>query len=498
MYIRRTKTKTAEHGDDSYTYRIVESVREGTHVKQHTLLNLGKDFAIEPAHWPLLTARIDQLLQGSAPHQAELFHLADEVGQLLEAAAERYSDLIIAKLAQPMAVATAEQDYQRVNINHIEAHQARSIGAETLAWHAVIQLQLEQKLTALGFNKIDAAAALGSIIARMISPGSELHTHAWLQSCTGLDGTKIKANASKHKALSHGHIEKLEAQLREEVQALLAKAAETDQQEANDGHDLPAEIARREHRLQALADAKTKIAKRAAQRDQHAQQEYADKVARREAQRAAGQKPRGKEPKAPETGPKAKDQINLTDEESRIMPSHEGFVQAYNGQAAVDVDSMLIVAATLTQHTNDKQQVEPMLDELAKLPPALGKPGTLLADNGYFSQGNVKTCAARSITPLIALGRDAHHLPLEQRLAADAPEPDSDDPVVKMAHALKTKQGRAQYGKRKCTVEPVFGIIKQIMGFRQFSLRGLQATSGEWKLVAMAYNLKRMQVLAAG
>ena len=313
-----------------------------------------------------------------------------------------------------------------------------------------------------------------------------------------LDGTKIKANASKHKALSHGHIEKLEAQLREEVQAPVTKAAETDQQEANDGHDLPAEIARREDRLKALADAKAKIVERVEQRDQQAQQEYADKVVRREAQRAAGHKPRGKAPKAPETGPKAKDQINLTDEESRIMPSHEGFVQAYNGQAAVEVDSMLIVAATFTQHTNDKQQVKPMLDELAKLPPALGKPGTLLADNGYFSQGNVKTCADRSITPLIALGRDAHHLPLEERLAADAPEPDSDDPVVKMAHALKTKQGRAQYGKRKCTVEPVFGIIKQIMGFRQFSLRGLQATSGEWKLVAMAYNLKRMHVLAAG
>ena len=186
MYIRRTKTKTAEHGDDSYTYRIVESVREGTHVKQHTLLNLGKDFAIEPAHWPLLTARIDQLLHGSAPHQAELFALADEVGQLLEAAAERYSDLIIAKLAQPVSIATPEADYRRVNINHIEAVQARSIGAETLAWHAVIQLQLDQKLAALGFNKIDAAAALGSIIARMISPGSELHTHAWLQACTGL------------------------------------------------------------------------------------------------------------------------------------------------------------------------------------------------------------------------------------------------------------------------------------------------------------------------
>ncbi len=152
-----------------------------------------------------------------------------------------------------------------------------------------------------------------------------------------LDGTKIKANASKHKALSYGHIEKLEAQLREEVQTLLARAAETDQQEASDlcprgyEYDLPAEIARREQRLQALTDAKTKIAERAAQRDNQARQEYADKVARREAQRESGQTPRGKEPKAPETEPKASNQINLTDEESRIMPSHDGFVQAYNG-----------------------------------------------------------------------------------------------------------------------------------------------------------------------
>ena len=186
MYIRRTKTKTADHGEDSYTYRIVESVREGTQVKQRTLLNLGKNFAIEPAHWPLLAARIEQLLQGSAPHQAELFHLADDVGQLLEATAERYSDLIIAKLAQPVTAATPEQDYHRININHIEAVQARSIGVETLAFHAVTQLQLDQKLTALGFSKIDSAAALGSIIGRIVSPGSELQTHDWLQSRTGL------------------------------------------------------------------------------------------------------------------------------------------------------------------------------------------------------------------------------------------------------------------------------------------------------------------------
>ena len=130
MYIRRTKTKAASHGEDSYTYRIVESVRVGTQVKQRTILNLGKDFAIEPAHWPLLTARIEQFLQGSAPHQAELFDLADDLGQLLEAAAERYSNLIIAKLAQPVATETPEQDYHTVDINHIEAVQARSIGVE--------------------------------------------------------------------------------------------------------------------------------------------------------------------------------------------------------------------------------------------------------------------------------------------------------------------------------------------------------------------------------
>src|SRR5450631_127142 len=186
MYIRRTKTKAASHGEDSYTYRIVESVRVGTQVKQRTILNLGKDFAIEPAHWPLLTARIEQFLQGSAPHQAELFDLADDLGQLLEAAAERYSNLIIAKLAQPVATETPEQDYHTVDINHIEAVQARSIGVETLAWHAVMQLQLDQKLAALGFNKIDSAAALGSIIGRMVSPGSELQTHDWLQARTGL------------------------------------------------------------------------------------------------------------------------------------------------------------------------------------------------------------------------------------------------------------------------------------------------------------------------
>ncbi|MGZ8173503.1 MULTISPECIES: IS1182 family transposase [Methylobacter] len=313
-----------------------------------------------------------------------------------------------------------------------------------------------------------------------------------------LDGTKIKANASKHKALSHGHIEKLEAQLREEVQALLKKAADVDQEELADGIDLPAEIARREDRLKALAEAKTQIAERVKERDEQARKDYQEKLARREARRATGKKPRGKEPKAPETGPKAKDQINLTDEESRIMPSANGFIQGYNAQAAVDVDSMLVVATTLTQQTNDKQQVEPMLSELKALQDSLGKSETLLADNGYFSNNNIQACVDQKIAPLIALGREAHHLLLEQRLMPDAPEPESTDPLVKMAWKLQTQSGRALYGKRKSTVEPVFGIIKQILGFRQFSLRGLDAVTGEWKLVTMAFNLKRMHVLAAG
>jgi len=186
MYIRRTKTKTLDNGEAYFTYRIVESVRLENKVKQRTLLNLGKDFAIEPEHWPLLTARIEQLLQDSEQHQEELFVLADELTQLLEASAQRYSALIVSKLAEPVDTASQEQDYHTVDINHVEALQARSIGVETLAWHTVMQLQLDQKLTALGFNKVELSAALGSIIGRMASPGSELQTHDWLQSRSGL------------------------------------------------------------------------------------------------------------------------------------------------------------------------------------------------------------------------------------------------------------------------------------------------------------------------
>jgi len=311
-----------------------------------------------------------------------------------------------------------------------------------------------------------------------------------------LDGSKVKANASRHKALSHGHIEKVEAQLHQEVQALLAKAETADREGLPDGVDLPAELTRREERLKALAEAKAKIKARADARFKEEQQVYEEKVARREAKRQAGKKPGGKEPQAPEAGPKDKDQINLTDDGSRIMPTANGFEQAYNAQVAVDTETMLVMATTVTQQPNDKQQVEPMLEALQALPDSLGKVAELLADNGYLSEANVKACVEQKVEPLIALGREVHHLPLEERLRPALPVPETDDPVAKMAGRLKTKEGRARYGQRKCTVEPVFGIIKHVMGFRQFSLRGLDAVAGEWKLVTLAFNLKRMHRLS--
>jgi transposase len=311
-----------------------------------------------------------------------------------------------------------------------------------------------------------------------------------------LDGTKVKANASKHRALSYGHIGRIEAQLREEVQQLMGMAENADRQSLPDGMDVPAEIARREARLKALAEAKAKIEARAQERFEDEQKDYEAKVARREAQRRTGKKPRGKDPKPPEGGAKECDQINLTDEESRIMPvSSGGFEQGYNAQAAVDVETMLIMGTTVTRQSNDKRQVAPMLDVLGALPESLGEPDVLLADAGYFSAANVALCEAANIEPLMAIRRDAHHLPLMERFADDPAPPASPDPIIRMTHQLKTKAGRSLYGLRKSTVEPVFGIIKHVMGFRQFSLRGLTNVTAEWSLIALAWNIKRMSVL---
>ena len=310
-----------------------------------------------------------------------------------------------------------------------------------------------------------------------------------------LDGTKIKANASKHKAMSWGYANKLEEQLRREVQELLRRAEQADAEDEAE-IDIPDELARREDRLAAIKKAKEEIERRAKERFEAEQAEHEAKLKqRKDKETRTGKKAGGREPKPPEAGPRDKDQVNFTHEESRIMPSSEGFVQAYNAQAAVDIDSHLIVENHITQQSNDKQEVEPTLKGLKQAEAHLGKAEGLLADAGYFSADNVKHSEAAKVTPYISDHRERHNLPWDERFKPPPSCPQDADAVTAMAHRLRTAEGKAIYAKRKSTVETVFGIIKEVMGFRRFHLRGLNAAQGEWNLVCMAWNLKRMHAL---
>jgi hypothetical protein len=313
-----------------------------------------------------------------------------------------------------------------------------------------------------------------------------------------LDGTKIHANASRHSALSYEHAGKIEAQLKAEVAELMAKAEAADAADIPDGISIPDELARREERLHKIKAARATIEARAKERHAREMAEHEAKMAARDAKIAAtGKKPGGKPPAPPVEGPDPKDQVNLTDEASRIMPvAGGGFEQCYNAQAAVAAGSLLVVATDVVQAPNDKQQVEPMLEKIEALPDELGEVENLLADSGYFSAANVDACKEAGVEPVIAMGRQPHHPPLSERFAAAPEAPKEPTPVEAMAHKLKTPEGRALYALRKQTPEPVFGIIKSVLGFRQFSLRGLDKVRGEWSLVTMAWNLKRMFVLA--
>jgi len=311
-----------------------------------------------------------------------------------------------------------------------------------------------------------------------------------------LDGTKVHANASRHSAMSYGHAKKLEAKLKAEVAELMRRAEAANAKDLPEGMNLPEELSRREHRLTAIATAKAKIEARV---KAEAEAAYAAKLAARE-QRAkqSGKRPGGRPPAPPSGTPKDTAQVNFTDEDSRIMPvPGGGFEQAYNAQAAVDTDSLLVVATTLTQSSNDKQQVVPMLGQLQALPPELGRVKRLLADTGYASEDNVNACALVKVEPLIALGRESHYGGLYARFAEPAPLAGKSTPMAAMRHRLQTRRGRKLYALRKCTVEPVFGLIKQVMKFRQFLLRGLSGARGEWSLVCLAWNMKRMKALGA-
>ena len=251
-----------------------------------------------------------------------------------------------------------------------------------------------------------------------------------------LDGTKVHANASKHSALSWEHACKIEAQLKAEVKELMRLAEEADQAEIPDDMSVPEELQRREERLAAIAQAKAAIEARAAERYARERAAYEEKMAAFKAKEEAG-KHRGKPPTEPQPGPRAKDQVNLTDADSRIMPvSGGGFDQAYNAQAAVDVETMLVVEQHVSQSPNDKQEVKTTLTNLDAVASVIGKAEALLGDTGYFSADNVERCHAHEVEPYIAAGRDAHYPPLAERLKDPVPVEEDATPVERMKHRL--------------------------------------------------------------
>lgn len=304
-----------------------------------------------------------------------------------------------------------------------------------------------------------------------------------------LDGTKVKANASKHKAMSYGRMVTEEARLKREVEALLQKAEAVDAQDDaaygpdRRGDELPAELARREQRLTIIRAAKAVL-------EQEAQ---ADAALKRVAPDPGGDdRPRrGRPPQLPSAGPRSKAQRNFTDPESRIMPAADAkgsVVQGYNCQAAVDARAQIIVAADVTDEANDKHQAQPMLIQVLA---QTGKvPRTVSMDAGYFSEANVTALTALGCHPLIPPDRQRHS---QARPTAPRGRPPAGLSVAdRMRRTLCTTHGRHLYARRKAIVEPVFGQIKQGRGYRQFLLRGMRQVRGEWALICTTHNMLKL------
>lgn len=309
-----------------------------------------------------------------------------------------------------------------------------------------------------------------------------------------IDGTKILANASKHSAVSYGHALEQMKLAGEQITELLQKAEEADSTPLQDGLTIPEEIKRREDRIARLGEAKQAMEARAKERLKEEQAAYEEKLAARQAkEQSTGKKPKGKPPEPPKEGPRDKDQYNFTDPESRIMPMRGGFEQCYNAQAAVDATTMLVVGQHVTDQANDKQQLVPTL---AVISPVISQVANVLVDSGYYSENATLTVETTdpAITVYAAMKRQSHGRSVAQlEVRDDPPPPPPGAPVAeRMAHRLDTAAGRQLYGLRKETVEPVFGIIKQAIGFRRFLLRGKEKASLEWTLVTTSYNLKRL------
>lgn len=308
-----------------------------------------------------------------------------------------------------------------------------------------------------------------------------------------IDGSKMKANASKHKAMSYQHmcaqIDKLEAEIKEILQrAEAVDTAEDAELGDYDGYSLPDALAHREQRLETIRAAKARLEERARARAQAEQARREEEAKAREQQ---GAKPKQYR-KEPDPIPKAKEQENFTDPDSRIMRdgATKGFIQGYNSQIAVDEEAQIIVAADLNNHASDSNELIPMLDGVEENTGAA--PKQALADAGYKSETNFEQLEDRQTDLYVACGREAY----DPRLTCPrGPIPKGATRTQRMERKLKTKQGRAAYRKRKHIVEPVFGWIKNVLGFRQLSLRGEANARAEWKLVCLSLNLRRMAVL---
>lgn len=309
-----------------------------------------------------------------------------------------------------------------------------------------------------------------------------------------IDGTKIKASASKHSAVSYKHAGEQIELLRKEVEQLTAKAEQIDNVPLDDGLSIPDEILRRKDRINRLEHAREVIKARYKEERTSKQAEYKKKMAQREELRNNGKKPKGKDPKPPSTEPPDKKQYNFTDPQSRIMKAGNGdhFEQAYNAQAAVDTETYLIVGQLVTDAPNDKQQLNPVLESI---PAEVAEPKNVLADTGYYSEKAIKKAESNDgPTVYCAMAKSGHHISVadleKQPIALPPP---SDAPMKEqMAHRLNTPEGKALYKQRKQTVEPVFGVIKEVLGFRRFSMRGKEKAETEWCLVCLSYNLKKI------
>jgi transposase len=309
-----------------------------------------------------------------------------------------------------------------------------------------------------------------------------------------LDGTKVKANASKHKAMSYCRMEKKAEELEAEVLRLLQEAQAVDDAEdalygkGKRGDELPEELRFKQKRLGKIKEAMESLEQEAKAEADAKRREMAEK---QQALKEQGKKRRGKKPKAPSEKPAPKAQRNFTDADSRIMKdsASKSFEQGYNCQVAVDDKSQIIVASCVTQQSNDKQQVKPMVEAI-KDNTGGSKPKKVSGDTGYFSESNIDYLEGERIDGYLATGKHKHtDIPESApcgRIARDATKKE------RMARKLRTKKGRETYSKRKQIVEPVFGQIKEVRGFRRFLLRGLENVTGEWDLICLTHNVLKL------